>query len=197
MDSLSFPYRRATPDDAAALTDLVDIAGEGLASYLWARQVQEGETPQDVGRRRALREEGSFSFRNAVVADEGRGVVAALIGYPLANVPDPIPDDFPPMFVPLQELENLAAGTWYVNALAAYPDQRGQGHGTALLGIAEGLARGLGRRGVSMIVSDANPRAGRLYERCGFRAIESRPMVKETWDNPGSTWTLMMKEWTD
>ena len=194
MDDFPSGHRRATPDDAAALTDLVDIAGEGLASYLWARQAQPGEMPQDVGRRRALREEGSFSFRNAVVADDGSGVVAALIGYPLLDTPEPIPTDFPPMFVPLQELENLAAGTWYVNALSAYPEHRGRGHGTALLGIAERLARAAGKRGVSMIVSDANPGAWRLYERCGFRPIESRPMVKEDWENPGSTWTLMMRE---
>ena len=41
------------------------------------------------------------------------------------------------MFVPLQELENLAPGTWYVNVLAAYPEHRGQGYGTALLAVAE------------------------------------------------------------
>jgi hypothetical protein len=37
----------------------------------------------------------------------------------------------PAMFVPLQELENLAPGTWYVNVLAAYPEHRSQGHGTS------------------------------------------------------------------
>ncbi|TNC52818.1 GNAT family N-acetyltransferase [Rubellimicrobium rubrum] len=193
MDDLPSGYRRATPDDAGPLTDLVDIAGEGLASYLWAKQAQDGEAPQDVGRRRAIRDEGSFSFRNAVVADDGQRIMAALIGYPLADAPEPIPDDFPPMFVPMQELENLAAGTWYVNALAAYPESRGHGHGTALLGVAERLARSAGKRGVSMIVSDANPGAWRLYERCGFKAVESRPMVKKGWDNPGSTWTLLMR----
>ena len=62
----------------------------------------------------------------------------------------------PAMFVPLQELENLAPGTWYVNVLAAYPEHRGKGHGTALLGVADQLGADAGRRGLSIIVSDAN-----------------------------------------
>ena len=72
------------------------------------------------------------------------------------------------MFVPLQELENLAPGTWYVNVLAAYPEERGKGHGTALLGVAEQLAADAGRRGLSIIVSDTNTGARRLYERAAI-----------------------------
>ena len=79
-------------------------------------------------------------------SSDGR-VAAGLIGYPLPDRPEPIPDTMPPMFVPLQELENLAPGTWYVNVLAAYPDQRGQGLGTALLAVADKLAAEAGSRG--------------------------------------------------
>ena len=193
MDDFPPPYRRATPQDAAALADLVEFAGEGLPSYLWAGMAEPGETPRDVGRRRALREEGSFSYRNAVVADPGSGAVAALIGYPLPDWPEPIPEDLPAMFVPLQELENLACGTWYVNVLAAYPEHRGQGHGTRLLRIAEDLGRASGCRGLSIIVSDANAGARRLYERQRFRSEAVRPMVKAEWRNPGENWMLLTR----
>ena len=37
MIDLPAPYRQATQADAPALSDLVDFAGEGLPSYLWAR----------------------------------------------------------------------------------------------------------------------------------------------------------------
>jgi len=168
MTEFSVPYRRATQADASALADLVDFAGEGLPSYLWSKMAQDGESALDVGRRRAQREEGSFSYRNAVVADEGGSVVAALIGYKLPDRQEPIGPDMPAMFVPLQELENLACATWYVNVLAAYPEHRNHGHGTRLLGIAETLARSSGSRGLSIIVSDANRGACRLYERFGF-----------------------------
>ena len=36
------PIRRARPADAAVLADLVDQAGEGLASYLWAQMAEPG-----------------------------------------------------------------------------------------------------------------------------------------------------------
>jgi ribosomal protein S18 acetylase RimI-like enzyme len=89
------------------------------------------------------------------------------------------------MFVPLQELENLAPGTWYVNVLAAYPEMRGQGLGTALLALADKLAADTDRRGLSLIVSDANTGARRLYERTGYREAGRRTKVKEDWRNPG------------
>ena len=52
--------RRATPDDADALVQLVDIAGEGLASYLWDLSRAEGQSVWDYGRERALRESGAI-----------------------------------------------------------------------------------------------------------------------------------------
>ena len=68
------------------------------------------------------------------------GLVAGLIGYALPDQPEAIPETMPAMFVPLQELENLAPATWYVNVLAAYPEHRGRGYGGALLAVADRLA---------------------------------------------------------
>ena len=102
-------------------------------------------------------------------------MAAGLIGYPLPDTPEPPPDNPPAMFVPLNELEDLVPGTWYVNVLAAYPEHRGKGHGTALLGLAEQLARETHRRGMSIIVADTNTGARRLYERCGYREVAQAP----------------------
>jgi ribosomal protein S18 acetylase RimI-like enzyme len=188
------PFRRATPEDAEALAELINFAGEGLPLYLWARMAEPGETAWDVGRRRARREEGSFSWRNAVLAAPAGEVAACLIGYPLPDAPEPIDyDEMPPMFVPLQELENLAPGTWYVNVLATYPEHRDQGWGTRLLQLADQLAAEAGRQGASIIVSDANTGARRLYERCGYLERATRPMVKEDWENEGENWVLLVK----
>ena len=122
--------------------------------------------------------------------EDGGEVVAALTGYRLPETPEPIAAEMPAMFVPLQELENQAPGTWYVNVLATYPQHRGRGHGTALLALAERLAAG---RSLSIIVSNGNPGALRLYERCGYRRVAERPMVKEGWRNPGTAWLLLLK----
>jgi ribosomal protein S18 acetylase RimI-like enzyme len=97
------------------------------------------------------------------------------------------------MFVPLQELENLAPSTWYINVLAVRPQFRRQGLGTKLLALAEEIAHGLGKRGMSVIVSDANLGAHRLYERLGYNERARKLMVKDNWQNEGRSWVLLMK----
>ena len=42
------PFRAATPGDAVAMAELVNIAGEGLAAYQWERLAGPGETAWDV-----------------------------------------------------------------------------------------------------------------------------------------------------
>ena len=121
MSPLAPPHRRAEKRDARVLAELVNIAGEGLAYYVWTKLAEPGESPWDVGVERAQREDGSFSYRNAIVTEHDEQIVAALIGYPLAD--EPVRRDYtamPPLFVPLQQLEHLAPDTWYVNVLATY-----------------------------------------------------------------------------
>lgn len=187
------PFRPATIADAPILAELVNHAGEGLPLYLWAKMAAPGETAWDVGRRRAAREEGSFSYRNATVIEHEGACAGALIGYDIPDAPEAIGPDMPAMFVPLQELENLAPGTWYVNVLAVLPRCRNLGLGTQLLGRAEETGRRRGKRGMSVIVSDSNPGAQRLYERCGYRVVATRPKVKEGWQNSGRDWVLLTK----
>jgi len=185
--------RAATPEDAPALARLVNYAGDGLPHYLWQRMAEPGEDAWQIGRRRAAREEGSFSYRNTVVAEIGGVVAGCLIGYPLADEPDPPDDNMPPQFVPLQALEDMAAGTWYVNVVATFPEHRGRGIGTELLRAAERAARATGRKGLSLIVADSNAGARRLYARMGYREQALRPMVKEQWESPGENWVLLVK----
>jgi ribosomal protein S18 acetylase RimI-like enzyme len=193
MVELASPFRPATPADARAMAELVHFASEGLAFYLWSTVAGPGGDPWAIGRERARREQGGFSYRNTVLVElEGR-VAAGLIGYPLPDTPEPPPDNPPAMFVPLNELEDLVPGTWYVNVLAAYPEHRGKGHGSALLGLAEQLARETHRRGLSIIVADTNTGARRLYERRGYREVARRRMVKEGWVHPGTNFVLLAK----
>jgi len=187
-------FRPATIDDAAVLAELVNYAGEGMPLYLWGQMAEPGEAAWDVGRRRAAREDGSFSYRNATIIEHDGQCAGCLIGYAIPDTPQPIPDHMPAMFVPLQELENLAPNTWYVNVLAVRPQFRQQGLGTRLLGLADKTARAVGTRGLSVVVSDANMEARRLYERCGYSKRATRRMVKENWQNEGQNWVLLTKD---
>ncbi|HAI28994.1 MAG TPA: GNAT family N-acetyltransferase, partial [Thalassospira sp.] len=78
--------------------------------------------------------------------------------------------------------------------LAVFPPFRDRGVGSFLVRAAESDARKAGKHSVSIIASDGNPGAVRLYERLGYTACASRRMVKEDWDNPGENWILLIKE---
>ena len=186
-------FRRAAKPNARLLATLVNFAGEGLPFYLWGKLAQPGETAWKVGIRRAERDDGSFSYRNAIIIEHQGQLAGCLIGYEIPDAPDPIGSDMPPIFVPLQQLENLAPATWYVNVLAVLPQYRNQGLGTQLLSHADETGRSLGKRGMSVIVSDTNSGARRLYERCGYGAIATRPVIKEGWVNDGENWVLLTK----
>jgi ribosomal protein S18 acetylase RimI-like enzyme len=183
--------RPATIADAPALARHVNMAGEGLPLSLWAALAQPGEDPWEVGRRRAERNTGGFSWRNARVLEQDGEAVGSLIGYPL----DPEPADeagVPPVIVPMLRLEALAGGSWYVNVLAVDPHARGRGHGARLLRAAEAEAAAVGRTSVSLIVADNNAVALRLYERSGFRIVADAPVVRDGWDTSASRWILMI-----
>ena len=186
-------FRPATPQDAPVLAVLVNEAGHGMPLYLWSKLASPGESAWEVGRKRAAREEGAFSYRNTkMIEHDGEGV-GCLIGYEIADPPEPIAPNMPPMFRPLQELENLAPGTWYVNVLAVLPQYRNMGFGAELLRLAEEIGRRLNKRGMSVIVSDANAGARSLYRRTGYRETATRKMVKNGWDGEGENWVLMTK----
>lgn len=185
--------RAARLDDAADLAELADMAGEGLPFHVWSQLARPGQTPWDVGRERARRETGSFSYRHAAVFDRDGAVAGCLIGCPLPEEVAPIPADMPALFRPLQELENQVPGSWYVNFLAVRPEHRGQGLGTRLLAHADAAARAAGTGRMSVIAVDSNLRALALYARCGYRPAAVRPMIKDGWDGPGRSWVLLTK----
>ncbi len=189
---VGFPTRPATPDDADHLARLINYAGEGMPYHVWSKNAEDGMDPWEFGRIRARRSEGAFTYRNAVIAEVRGDVAACLVTYPLTETPEPIDyDSMPAMFVPLQELENLAPGTQYVNVLATHPEFRGMGCGAHLLAEAEQMAGG---RPMSIIVSDGNTGARRLYEKTGYVETDSRPIVKEDgWDCDGENWVLLVK----
>jgi ribosomal protein S18 acetylase RimI-like enzyme len=187
-------FRPATKADASALAVLVDIAGEGLPAYLWSTLNAPGQSILEVGRERAAREEGGFSYRNAIVAEVGGEIAACLVGYRL-NEPYDLGnlEQIPELVRPLVLLEAKAPGSWYVNVLATFPEFRRQGIGMELLAIAEQKASESGVVALSVIVAGENERAARLYRRAGFAAAARAPLVPFPGYIHEGDWILLMK----
>ena len=187
-------FRPAAKADASALAVLVDIAGEGLPAYLWSTLKAPGQSILDVGRERAARETGGFSYRNAIVAEVGSEIAACLVGYRLDDPYDLTGlEDIPPLVRPLVLLEAKAPGSWYVNVLATFPKFRRKGIGMQLLGIAEKRAREVGAHALSVIVAAENEPAARLYAAAEYEALATEPIVAFPGCPHGGDWLLMVK----
>lgn len=187
--------RDATVDDARHLAFLINLAGEGLPETLWRRMAGPGEDSLAVGARRAARDEGSFSYRNAKVLELDGSLAGMVLGY---RLPDPYElgnlDDYPAVVRPLVELEAIAAGSWYINAIATYEQFRGRGVASSLMRACEEMAIQAGAAKLSLIVASENRGAHALYLKLGYREIGSRPLVAFPGGPEGGQWLLMVKE---
>jgi ribosomal protein S18 acetylase RimI-like enzyme len=81
-------------------------------------------------------------------------------------------------YMPLLELEAVAAGTWFLNVVSVHPEFRGQGLGSILLSKAEEIACAAGAAQMSIIVEDANRGALKLYLRMVFSNGPAAPMCR-------------------
>jgi ribosomal protein S18 acetylase RimI-like enzyme len=188
-------FRPATKSDAAALAVLVDIAGEGMPAYMWSTLAAPGQSVLELGRERACRDEGGFSYQNAVVAEIDGEVAAGLIGYRLDDPYDLEGSlaETPDIVRPLVSLEAKAPGSWYVNVLATFPEFRRRGIGARLLAIAAEKAREQGARSLSVIVGSWNGGAARLYGGAGYETIAKEKAILFPGCPHQGDWVLMVK----
>jgi len=191
---MTLTIRPARISDASDLAVLVDIAGEGGPNYMWGMLAAPGQSTLEIGRERARREEGGFSYRNSIIAEMAGEIAGSLVGYRLDDPYDLTGlDDMPELVRPLVRLESQAPGSWYINVLATFPEFRGQGIGTKLLEIAEQEGRAAGTSAMSVIVGSWNEGAARLYARVGYTPIASeRANLPPSFPHQGD-WILMIR----
>ena len=188
--------RPAKKTEASDLAVLIDIASHGITSWVWDGMRADEASLFEVGRKRAMRDEGSFSYRNAFVADVDGAPAGMIVGY-LLDDPYDLSGlaDVPEEFRPLLELEAQAPGSWYVNVLAVFEEHRGKGYGEALLAKGEQLARDCGAGQMSIIIEDTNIGARKLYERLGFKEHASCDAVPIPVPQlTCKAWILLVKE---
>jgi ribosomal protein S18 acetylase RimI-like enzyme len=191
---MKMTIRKARVEDAPTLAELMNEAGEGIPAYLWERMAEPGEDVMAFGARRVARPEGGFSYTNAHVAEGDAGIAGMLLGYRLDDPYDTGPmEELPAVVRSLVELEALAPGSWYVNAVATASAYRGRGVGRALMEEAERLAAETRTTTMSLIVAEQNEAACRLYEKLGYLEHARRPIVPFPGCPHRGDWLLMTK----
>jgi ribosomal protein S18 acetylase RimI-like enzyme len=184
--------RSALPQDCADLAVISDMATRRLSSFVWGGAALTGQSSFEVGREAIRSNAAHFAHHpNWQVADCG-GFAGAINGY---VIPDdaPGPSQGPAFLLPLNQLKAVARGTWYISALAVYPEFRGQGIGRALLDWAEGRARLLGQGQLTLMVGSFNVDALSVYQRSGFVEWQRLAFLPFPGSDPGGDWILMRK----
>lgn len=184
--------RPARRSDAPDMARLADLAGQGLPAHLWARIAAPGESVWDVGARRAARDEGAFSWRNATLAEVDGVPAGMVLDYPLPDAPPP-EEDLPPMALPLRRLEDRALGAQYLNMLAVFPGRRRLGVAARLVTDALARAAARGARDAALITADGNAGARAFYAAQGFAERAREPLVAEDWETRDREWILLVR----
>ena len=171
--------RKASTEDCHAIAQLALMAGEGIPAWFWEQSRQEGQLIEDVGAQNAASDSENFSYRNAHLAVVEENVAGMLLAYRLPGADhEESLEEYPEFIRPLIELEQCVPDSFYINMLATYPQYRGRGVGSALMGIAGRLADDAGCSRISIEVFSQNEGALRLYERLGYCEIERRKVIK-------------------
>ena len=174
-------FRPAVRDDARGIAELFLIASGGVAGYVWGTLAAEypGLSLVEIGAQRYAREEGAFSYRNTTIAEIDGAMAGMMHVYKIPDTPPPERPDEPedPVLAPYARPDVL--GSLYVSGIAFFPEYRGWGLGTQLLGRAREKAREEGCRELSLRVFEENEGALKLYERHGFEVVDRAAVMPQ------------------
>lgn len=159
---------------------------------MWREMSESGTPPAQIGRERALREVGGFSYRHAHMIELGGEIAGCAVSYRMEPSNSDL-SDVPPRVRELVELEQQVPDHWYVNVLAVYPEYRGKGLGSLLLEHADSLGRTASSTGMAIIVASGNQGARNLYERHGYRYLDQRRATPYPGGPSEQAWVLLSK----
>ena len=161
--------RQASPEDAAFLNRIIDMASEGVVPAMFENMAPPGMSGDEVGLMMIRDETGPFTYRRSHILEEEGAPAGGMITFQLSEEDTAEDPTMPACFLPIRALERQAIGAWYINVIATLPEARGRGHGRALLEFAETLARDAGRGRIALVVAETNKPARALYASFGFK----------------------------
>ncbi|HEY9736581.1 MAG TPA: GNAT family N-acetyltransferase [Trichocoleus sp.] len=178
-------FRPGTVDDCYSMAQLFAIASDGVTNYVWhtLRDQYPGLSPLEIGAARYADPANMFGYSNCTIAEQSGRIAGMMVTFPIhpaettSSDPAPTPPAAsaePDVLAPY----NLEApNTWYICALAVFPEFRGQGIGSQLLQVAHQQAARNGFAELSLLCFEQNVGALQLYQRNGFKEIDRVAVV--------------------
>ena len=192
---MQFSIRPATVADIPHLAYTLLEATGGLVEAVYEGAIP-GRESHLIVEHLYSRPETTTAFTNCRVAESEGRVLGCVHAFPMDAIgegpADPLvsPDRFH-LFEPFEHLH--ADGSYYLMALATYPEFRGMGVGRRLLAHAESDAKAKGFRETSLHVFAQNEGAVRLYEALGYRERARHPVVAHPKIRYGGDFLLMTR----
>ena len=179
--------RPAVPGDAQVAGHLLYMTLGRTADYLLGHHGQAGRAEQILSQLYAL-PRNRFSYQYADLAVVDGQVAGLLLSYPGASATSLDLHTAGPLLAscglagmarfvarawPLALVRETEREQYYISHLAVLPAYQGQGLGRRLLAHAEGKARAAGLGQCSLTVEIGNERAYSLYEKVGYRPVQT------------------------
>jgi len=189
--SAGFRIRAATSADANFAASMIYLSMDHLSDHLF-------EMPQDVIEKMVaklfVRNAGRFGYRSTFIAEFENEPVGAMVVERGDQVNRLILETIPHLIAVLGFVRavrfvwravTLPGGReayddeFFVSNLGVLPSMQGRSFGSQMLAYVEQLARENDLKKCSLIVSWHNTLAKRLYERIGYRVVETVPDENE------------------
>ena len=172
-------FRSGTADDATTLALILDAAGRRIPAYFWSLYAAEGQSFFEFGRENIrINGEGKSFHKNWQIAELDNKLLGAFFGFKVTNpYPEINYDEEPEWWIPFLELEDMAAGSWLLQAISVLPEYRGQGYASALLARAEEEAKASGAKKITLQVEEINQIALKTYTNNGYAELARRELI--------------------
>lgn len=170
--------RQAKKNDAEVLASLALLKGAGTSAYFWQQGETRDRSALEIGATRFIEANDGFSWRNVRVGIINNCIAGMVMAYGLpADYNEKFSTELPEFFRPLEELKTRAAGSFYIDMLATFPQYRNRSVATQLMVMVEQWASAAGYSQTSLQVFEKNASALNLYLQLGYQEHLRRKVV--------------------
>ncbi|MDJ0747685.1 MAG: GNAT family N-acetyltransferase [Xenococcaceae cyanobacterium MO_167.B27] len=172
---MEIKYRLGKKEDSKQIAEMIDIASDGIVSYLFQDLVS-GMSPVEVLAHNLENDNYPHTYSSTLVACDGDEKVGMALSYPSSE--HKITDETRSFF-PADRLEHLSGfyssrieNSWFLDTLCVIESHRRRGIGEKLISLTKENALENGYNTLSLIVFADNALAISVYQHTGFEVIQ-------------------------